>query len=360
MIESHWLSRGRDALTRFGVGAMLLILIGGAPAQPIVYELDEDRGWVRTQEPAPGTDEAFIAEVRRLIADDQPQRARSMLKKWLARNEGTRNPWLPEARLLLGDAKTAAGREYRALFDYEEVITRYPDSQAYAKAVSRELDIAVRYANGLNRRILFGLVRWGATSGLAEELLIRAQERMPGSAIGERAMIELADYYYRRREMSMASQAYDLFLQNYPESEYRRKALMRQVLSNIAQFKGPRHDGSGLEEARLLIQEFQDRYPLEAERTGLNEALLARLDESLGAKMLAAARWYRVRGDEVAARFALRRLLREHPRTVAASRGREMLGEMGLEVLPGAVAQPPARRGGIPPIAARAGREEAS
>jgi len=321
-----------------------------AEAQPIVFELDEEQGWVQTDAPEPGTDEAFIAEARRLIVEGSPGRAESRLRDWLSEHEGTGNPWVPEARLLLGDAILAGGNEYKALFEYERVITRHADSPAYVAAIRRELDIAIRYANGLRRKILFGTVRWGGTGALAQDLLIRVQERMPGSVLGERAMIELADYYYDQREMSMASTAYDLFLANYPESEHRQRALLRRVLSNIAQFKGPKHDASGLREAELLIDEFRLRYPVDAQRTGLNESLLARLDESLGAQMLATSQWYLLRGDEAGARYVLRRLVIQHPRTVAATRARELLDEIGVTLAPAELASLPPRPGGIPPL----------
>lgn len=312
--------------------ALLLVLSAAAPrlgAQTQTFELGEGGQWVQTEAPEPGSDAAQMGEIRRLLADGRPGRAKALAKEWLEAHDRTDNPWLPHARLLLGDAMVAMGDEYDALFEYERVIRFYPASDAYPQAVARELEIGLEYAYGKRRKIFFGLLRIVSTVSLAEELLIRVQERLPGSELAERAGIELADFYYRRRDMPMAAEAYDLFLVNYPNSVHRRKAMRRRILANIAQYKGPQYDATSLVEAEALIVDFQDRYPLEAEEAGLSDALLARIDESQGAQMLEQADWYLRTGDPVSARFVLRRLVRRHPRTVASDRAREILQERG-------------------------------
>ena len=84
---------------------------------------------------------------------------------------------------------------------------------------------------------------------------------MPGSLVAEDAAIFLADYYFDKRRLEMASDMYDIFLRNYPSSPHRMHAMQRRVYANIAQFKGPRYDGSLLLESKLLIQRFARDYP---------------------------------------------------------------------------------------------------
>src|SRR5690606_24336546 len=71
-------------------------------------------------------------------------------------------------------------------------------------------------------------------------------------------------------------------------------------------------------EARVLIEEYAAIDPVGARRAGLSDALTARLEESAAAQQLRKARWYLTRGDAVSARFMLRRVVRDHPRTVSA------------------------------------------
>src|SRR5690606_33331961 len=156
-------------------------------------------------------------------------------------------------------------------------------------------------------------VRILRAADVGEDLLIRVQERLPGSRAAERAGIELADYYFRQREMEMAAIAYDLFLELYPKSEYRLDAMKRLVYATIARFKGPAYDGSPLVDAEVLITRFSRLYPAEARQAGLDEALSTRLDESAANALLQTAQWYINRRETVAGRYTLQRLVREHP-----------------------------------------------
>lgn len=300
---------------------------GSAATAQIRYELSPGGEFEEVSRPEPGSAGAVIAEARRLLAEDKPGRARTALNTWIKRNRVTDNRSLPQAYLLLGDAKRLAGDEYAALYDYESIVRRFPESPEFPVAVEREVAIAIDYINGKNRKIL-GLRIQGA-EGVGEELLIRAQERLPGSALAERAAIELADYYYRERRLELASDMYEIFVTNHPASEYVQRARLRQIFANVARFKGPLYDASGLIEARALIEGYIAEYPREAYRDGIGEGLVARIDESQAAAMLATARWYLRRDDVVSTRFMLRRLLRQQPRTSAAQTALALLRENG-------------------------------
>ncbi len=288
---------------------------------------DDESGWVETDAPQPGTAEALIADARVLLAEGEPKQAKKLLDGWLDANERTNHPALAEAFLLRADAWFAMDREFKSLFDYETVIRDFPDSDAFPIAVEREFEIGKLYLNGLRKRI-FG-VRLERARGLGEELLIRVQERIPGSRLAEEAAIFLADYYYDRRQLELAGDMYAIFLANYPRSEHRERALLRQIDCNVAQFKGPEYDGSRLIEARLLLEDYQDNYPTSAARSGFTEGLETWIDESGAQQMLEAASWYMGQSDEPAARLTLRRLIRRHPESAAARDAVRIMRERG-------------------------------
>ena len=281
-----------------------------------------------TAAPAPGTDEAVISDARRLIASGQPAQAKLMLDAWLRENDRSGKPTVPAALLARGDAISLDGDEFEALYDYEQVVRTFPGSGEYPLAVEREMEIGIKYIQGMERRGWFGL-RWVDAEDVGQELLIRVQERLPGSRVAERAGIELADHYYRERDLALAATAYELFLANYPLSPYRLKAMQRRIYANIARYNGPRYDGSALTDARVLINRFQSLYPAQAQETGLDSALLTRIDETGALQMLEVASWYLARSDDAAARYTLKRLVRAHPLTAAAQRSLEVLKERG-------------------------------
>jgi tetratricopeptide (TPR) repeat protein len=322
---SHRL-RGRN----LGFAAGLLALSGVAHAQQTTYELDPGAGvWVETAAPEPGTDAWIIGESRRALAADSPAEADRLLSDWLRVHERTDNPWLAEAYMLRGDARVARGKEYTALYDYETVAKDFAESEVFMATLERELRVGRMYLNGLKRKFLG--IRIEDASPIGIELLMRIQERAPGSQLAETAAIDLADYFYRVRDLDLAAEMYSIFIVNYPRSELRRHAMLRQIYANVAQFKGPRYDASSLVEARALIRQFAGEHPEQAEQLGITDALIARLDESGAAQMLSTAEWYLRREDPVSARFTLRRLVVKYDGTVAAARGREILTERGWE-----------------------------
>ncbi|HZW10979.1 MAG TPA: outer membrane protein assembly factor BamD [Phycisphaerales bacterium] len=321
--------------SRFTLPILALAVVFGRPAaaQQTTYELDAEEGvWVASEAPEPGTDAWVIAEARRALAADKPAEADAALSDWLRTHQRTDSPWLAEAYMLRGDARVARGSEYKALYDYETVAKDFTSSEVFLPTLEREMRVARMYLGGLRKKFL-GLRIENATP-IGIELMMRVQERAPGSQLAETAAIELADHFYRVRDLELAAEMYSIFLINYPQSEHRLHAMLRQIYANVGRFKGPRYDASTLVEARALIRQFEAEFPQQAEELGITEALIARLDESTAAQMLASAEWYLRRGDEVSARFILRRLVVRHDGTVAAAAGRDILDAHEWEYTP--------------------------
>lgn len=316
--------------------AAALLLAGGPACAQAEFRLGDD-GWQEIQAPDRAPEQRLLDDCRKLIVEGRPSKARRILDAFIDDNEFTQNPYLPAAYLLRGDAWVGKKNEYRALFDYEYVITEFPASAEFMEALERELEIAIAYVNGLRRKS-FG-IRYESTKLLGEELLVRVQERAPGSNLAERAGLELADFYYRQRDMRAAAEAYELFMLNFPQSEHTRLALERRIYANISRFKGPAYDASGLIEARELLDRYRVAYPASAELEGLDDALGRRLEESVAAQRLETARFYIVKKDAPSARFMLERLLRDYPTTVAAREALQIMTDRGWVAEPAADAQ---------------------
>jgi outer membrane protein assembly factor BamD (BamD/ComL family) len=276
------------------------------------YILSEDDTWAAEETLDSASPEGQLARARRTLAQGDFVRAQELATNWIDRHEN--HPLLPEAYLIRADALVGQKDEYKALYDYEYVIRGYPGTEAFVIANQRELEIAKKYAAGMRRK-LWG-IRFIDARDDAQELLIRIQERLPGSQLAEQAGMELADYYFKRREMALAAEAYLLFTQNYPKSTQISKARRRVIYSYLAAFKGPQFDISGLIEAKAKLQELQVVEPATAEQVGA-EALLIHIDEADAEKMFTTAKWYAGIGDYLSAEFQIRRLVKKHPRSAA-------------------------------------------
>jgi outer membrane protein assembly factor BamD (BamD/ComL family) len=274
-----------------------------------------------------------LMDVRRALAEDRYKDAKKLVDAWIERYPD--DPLAPEAYLLRGDAKAAQRDYYDALYDYEYLIRQFPASEHYHTALDREFQVARLFAKGVRRKFL-GLPII-PTSGEAEELFIRIQERAPGSDLGEAASLALGDFYFDRRQMEHAAEAYDLFLTNYPRSTHRQHAMLRLIQASLARFRGPHFDSSGLIEAAQRVKEFKRDFPVAAAEAQA-DAIMTRIDDALATKDYLSARWYQGRGEISSAAYLYRRLIRQYPQTAASQRAIDRLEALGYPV----VVHPPA------------------
>jgi outer membrane protein assembly factor BamD (BamD/ComL family) len=300
-------------LRRATILALVASLMGASAHAQQEFKLDDRDQWREQDAPAPGSPAAVIRMAKLALAKGEPKRAKALMDAWLERFPA--DPLRAEALLVRGDARNALGEEYEALFDFEEVARRHPSSAAFVPALEREYDIAMRYAGGL-KRTFWGTFRVVNTDDDTQEILIRIQERLPGSALAEKAGMSLADFYYDRRDMELAADAYDLFVQNYPRSSLADKARLRLIAAYCSGYKGPEFDARGLAEASVKLRELQATEPLLAKQIGA-EAILLRVYESEADKRLTTANWYWNTNDPISAEREIRALVKKYPRSVA-------------------------------------------
>ena len=283
-------------------------------AQEQTFELTPEDTWKQSKELDNDSQQARLLRARQSILDGDPQRGEDIATAFI--DQYPESPLLPNAYLIRGDALMAMDDEYEALFDYEEIARNFSNSAVFVTALEREFDIAKQYARGRYRKLL-GILRILPAEDDAQEILIRIQERLPGSRLAEEAGMELADFYFRKRDLRMAADAYDLFVENYPRSKDINKARLRLIYSYLADYRGPIYDASGLEEARLRLEDLRVKEPGLAQRIGV-EALLVRIYESDARKMLVTANYYLSISDPVSAEFTIRRLLQKYPDSIAS------------------------------------------
>ncbi len=292
-------------------------LPGAATTTPVVK--------VQQVDPAKLTpDELLMRQAREAIVANKAGKAKELLTPWIKLHKFSEHPLMAEALYLRGNATLAMDDEYDALYDYEEIANNYAGSEYFAKALEREFDIAKLYFAGRLRPGVLG-IRLDSGTPVAEEIIIRIGERLPGSKLAEKALLELADYYAGKRDLRMAAETYDVFVRLFPRSPMRSQAMQRRIYSSVAQFKGPEYSTRSLKDAKVLIEDFAAEFPAEAQRTGLNDGLTARLDESAAAGLLTQAQWYVKRDDPVAARLTLTRLIKRHPKTASAHEGLDLI-----------------------------------
>ncbi len=290
------------------------------------YRLENDQ-WQAQVVHDPASPLGQLQAIRQALAEERPEQAQRLADRWI--DDNPNHPQLPQAHLLRGDAYSAQRDYYQALFDYEVVLRQFPGSQEFNLALEREFEVARLFSMGVRRKLL-GL-RILTSYGEAEEIFIRIQERAPGSVIGEKASLELGEHYVRQGDMNNAATAFDMFLLNYPRSLRREFAMLRVIQANLAAFKGPGFDATGLLEAATRLRMYQNEFPAAAEKLGA-QGLRTRIEESLARKDFLAAQWYEVKDKLVSAAEGYRRVMRDYPRTASAQQALAALQALPTEI----------------------------
>jgi len=303
------------------------ISASSALAQRHQLELSQE-GWEAAQAAeSVDEDEASIREAWATLLGGNPGKARSMLNTWLRENRSGANQWTSLALLVRGDAKVAMDDEYEALFDYEQIATNYAGSPEFIQAAERTMAIAIDYIEGKRRKFLGLRITSARRDGA--ELLVRIAERLPGSQLAERATLELGAHYRRTGDYKTAGEVYGTFLEAFPTSTFYRAVLLARIETTFAQYNGPEYDGSGLIETEELLDVYERKYPGDLEVQAELDALRVRIDESQGRQLLVMAEVYLQRGEKASARYVLRRLLSDHPRTTATQDALDILRDRG-------------------------------
>ena len=308
---------------------LIAMMVASIAAAQEHFVLDKNDEWLIQDAPEAGSPQAQLDQARKQLALGNYAEAQRLATIWLDRNK--RNPLASEAHLIRGDALFEQKEYYESLFDYELIARSYYKGETFLIAVQRELKVASMFAHGTLRK------KWGFrfldATAEAEELFIRVQERLPDSRLAEQAGIELSDLYFRKAQMKLAADAYQLFIENFPLSTLVGKAKQRLVYAWLATYRGPAFDDIGLIDAREELIQLVTSNPARANQIDA-AAIIIRIEESVAQKLLRTARWYLQVNDPISAEYTVRRLVENHIDTRAAIEALEHLVPAFMSKLP--------------------------
>lgn len=230
----------------------------------------------------------------------------------------------PLSVLLRGDAELLGGSWYEAISHYEDLIKRFPDDPTAFATAERYVALAetFRLASDVPMRNA-----GGDEDATAAELLIRVQERFPGTDVAERAARSLVGHYTKVKDVEAATDATKNFLA-ISRSGASRLQVAKDLLEliNSLEIRG----GQDLSSAREAIQ-------IVASFSTMGTDLPVEGAVKLQAKLLVAEveyAWIFMRSLVLPERelrrareLVLRRLVRDHPRIATAPTIAQLLAD---------------------------------
>ena len=234
------------------VAGVLAVGPSARAAEPKTWDYAGGGQWPLAKAPVASTTQGQPVEnptldrAERLLKQKRADDAESLILEWVKSHRTA--PDRDRGLSLLAQSYYQQGDRLRAFYQLDELLVTYPESKYYYPALEKQYQIADDFLRGAKRKFL-GLYIIPATDE-AIEMLYRIQERSPGSALAERAMLRTADYYYNTGQFDLASDVYTAYLRSYPRSPEVPRVSLRRAFSAYAQFHGVRFDSTPLIEAR--------------------------------------------------------------------------------------------------------------
>jgi outer membrane assembly lipoprotein YfiO len=251
---------------------------------------------------------------------------KSLLKDYPASRNREEAMWLRAAALLGLDD------QYTAFEQYEELVTQYAGSPHYRESLVKEIEIAEVFLGGKHRK-LWGVPLLVSAESEGLEILRKVYEHQPTGDLADDVVLRIADYHWSKGNWQEAEDYYDKYCREYPNGEAARRAELLRAKCAIERCRGSRYDTTCLQLAYDRLKQFQQKFPAEAERENVGQALAQVRDmQALG--LYHAAGHYLHLGRPEAAAYYVERIEERFADTPWCEKARQLLAGASMKQEP--------------------------
>jgi len=288
-----------------------MILAGGASAAAETYRLERNGEWKNI------TDKdkylSAVANIKQLVSMGQTKevkKALEQLKKDFPEIAGQDLDAFMKAEMLLAKKKYT-----KAVKGYDAFMSKYPESGLYEAALDREFEIATAYLGGEKMRVLLIFRISGYDEG--EKIMDKIIDRAGNTPIAEKAALAVAESYEKRNKFNEAYLRWSDISSRWPSGQIGEDSLLAMARCKHAAYRGPKYDASCLVSAKSYYENFQERYPKDAEKINAAEKI-KQINERLAYKQYETGRYYQRTGNTQQANFYYQTVLDGWPASSAA------------------------------------------
>jgi outer membrane protein assembly factor BamD len=245
------------------------------------------------------------------------------------------SPLAMRAQFRIGQLYEAAGNASRAFDSYQTLVTKYPDTPDFEKAVASQVVIANAYLGGKKVNFL-GLPIVPGTDR-AEEMFASIIQNAPFSKNAPIAQFNLGLTYERQGRVKEAAAAYRRVLDQYPNSAIADDALYQigYIYMRIGE-SGKSEDLSAVISAKNSFEDFLLQYP-GSEKAAQARDNMAKLGGTEAGDLLSIAKFYDRYKNPRAAAIYYNDVIRRSPGTedarIATERVQELRSLVGDDAL---------------------------
>jgi outer membrane protein assembly factor BamD len=164
-----------------------------------------------------------------------------------------------DARLGLAECLVATDYHFKAFQEYQNLITKHPNSPHFDTALQRESDIGKKFLGGMRHKV------WGMKWFPGTEYAVRVFEQIvkngPYSKVAPDAQFHLGLAHEKLQDYPAAIRDYELLLERYPKLPIAETGQFQIGLAYRQQATRAEYDQSVANQAIAAFGDFVARYP---------------------------------------------------------------------------------------------------
>jgi outer membrane protein assembly factor BamD len=244
---------------RFFLVSLAVLLVAPASAFPQSETEQEPVSQRRQVNPEiTPAEQAAFEQALTVDSSSSPSRAISTYRRFIRDNPAS--PLAMKAQFRIAELYEYMGDANKAFTNYQTLLTQYPDTPDFEKAVVRQVAIANEYLGGRKLKFL-GMAIVPATDR-AEEMFSSIIQNAPYSKNAPVAQFNLGITYERQGRVKEAAAAYQAVLDNYPNSSVADDALYQigYIYKRLGD-SGRSEDLSAVITSKNTFEDFLLQYP---------------------------------------------------------------------------------------------------
>jgi outer membrane assembly lipoprotein YfiO len=233
-----------------------------------------------------------------------------------------------QTHFLIAESYLNLGDYEKAHEHYRKVLKPGSGDDLTNRALSRIYHIGLFFVQGKAKRRFAGIQYNSASYGVeiltGEKGLITLY---PSLEYADDALLEIARYYFDRKQYPEAQSVYERLVRDYSDREWAELAEFQLAVTVYKQVRGVDYDQGPLKKAKRLFNLYRVHHPrgVHIEKVRANLDAIAEMEAQHDLKV---AKYYLRESQPEAAMKYLREVLLNNPKTDAARQAREMYRQM--------------------------------
>jgi len=227
-----------------------------------------------------------------------------------------------DGRLGLAECLSAVGYHFKAFQEYQNLITKHPNTKHFNLAMERQYEIGNRFLGGELHKV-FGLKIFPSLEK-AMEVYEQVVKNAPYGKYGPLAQFQLGQVYEKQKEYLSAVHAYEKITERYSDDPMAEKAQFQIGLAYRKESARAEYDQNAANQAISAFADFGIRYP-RSENVAKAEEYRGALKEEQSRGLFHIAQFYEKSKSYKAALIYYNEVIAQNPKSTWAANAQKKI-----------------------------------